>query len=76
MLNLKIPLLDDYGASMTPHFEAIETADENELLEQLKQYVLDEHFKKDLKALMARAIRRDWDAIVLQGRLKEQEEEA
>lgn len=70
MLNLTLPLLDDYGASMTPHLESIETADENELLEQLKQYVSDEHFKKDLKALMAKAIRKDWDELILKARLE------
>ncbi|CAB4139602.1 hypothetical protein UFOVP338_61 [uncultured Caudovirales phage] len=70
MLNLKLPLLDDYGASMTPHLEDIETADENELLEQLKQYVSDEHFKKNLKALMTKAIRKDWDELILKAQLE------
>ena len=76
MLNLKSPLLDDYGSSMKSHLEAIETADEKELLQQLKQYISDDKFKRELKTLMGKAIRREWNTIVLQGRLKEQEEEA
>ena len=76
MLNLKYPLLDDYGSSMKSHLEAIETADDSEVLEQLKQYTSDAIFNRELKALMGNAIRREWNAIVLQGRLKEQQEEA
>lgn len=73
-LCLIIPLKDDYGQSMTLHLEAIESANDNELLNQLKQYLPDERFKKDLKALMSNAIRSEWNNLVLESRLTEQRE--
>ena len=71
-LALRYPLKDDYGHSMTIHLEAIEEADDNELLSQLKQYLPDERFRKDLKNLMSNAVKREWYNLVLQNGVTEQ----
>lgn len=73
-LALTLPLKDDYGHSMTIHLDAIEDADDNELLSQLKQYLPDERFRKDLKALMSNTVKREWHNLVLQNGLTEQSE--
>jgi hypothetical protein len=76
MLNLRIPLQDDYGKTLINNQADIERADNAELLNLLKGYVSDERFNKELKQLMSNAVWRDWNNLVLQERLKEQEEEA
>lgn len=76
MLNLRITLEDDYGKTLINNQADIERADNAELLNLLKGYVSDERFNKELKQLMNNAVWRDWNNLVLQERLKEQEEEA
>jgi len=71
MLNLRIPLQDDYGKTLVNNQVDIEKADNAELLNLLSGYVSDERFNKELKQLMANAVSRDWNNLVLQ-----QEEEA